>query len=179
MALVDGGSTHNFISQALVEQLGLSVDYDVKFEVVIANSDTLICSGQVRDLTIKFSGYTITTDFFILPVVAYPIVLGIQWLKTLGPVKVDFKDLTIEFRVTDVSHKLYGLKRSSLDERKPDRFAELQPKKPYPIFRLADKARLRGVDCYVSTEIVQDFWYEFPFGSGLSLIPLMWIKEGL
>ncbi|KAJ0855790.1 putative retrotransposon gag domain, aspartic peptidase domain superfamily [Helianthus annuus] len=144
VVLVDGGSTHNFISQALVDKLGLTVVNDVNFEVVVANEDTLVCAGRVRNLSIKFSGYTVTTDLFVLPVAAYPIVLGIQWLKTLGPVKIDFQDLTIGFRIGDSSHKLYGLKRSGLAELESKRVAEVPTKKQYPVFCLADKAKVRG-----------------------------------
>ncbi|KAJ0577105.1 putative retrotransposon gag domain, aspartic peptidase domain superfamily [Helianthus annuus] len=144
VVLVDGGSTHNFISQALVDKLGLTVVNDVNFEVVVANEDKLVCAGRVRNLSIKFSGYTVTTDLFVLPVAAYPIVLGIQWLKTLGPVKIDFQDLTMGFRIGDSSHKLHGLKHSGLEELKPKRIAEIPTKKPYPVFCLADKASVRG-----------------------------------
>jgi hypothetical protein len=118
--------------------------------VVVASSDTLVCAGRARNLAIMFSGYTITTDFFVLPVAACPVVLGIQLLKTLGPVEIDFQDLTIGFRLADSSHKLHGLKRCSLEDQKRSRVTGVQAKKSYPVFRLADKASLRGVDCYVS-----------------------------
>ncbi|KAJ0623068.1 putative retrotransposon gag domain, aspartic peptidase domain superfamily [Helianthus annuus] len=149
VVLVDGGSTHNFISQALVAQLGLTVDDNVKFEVVVANSDTLVCVGRVRNLTIMFSGYTVTTDFLVLPVAACPLVLGIHWLKTLGPVEIDFENLTIGFHLAGSSHKLYGLKRAGLNELQHNRVTGVRAKKPYPVFRLEDKASVRGVDCYV------------------------------
>lgn len=129
IVLIDGGSTHNFISRELVDKLGITVDYDVKFEVVVANSETLVCAGRVQNLTIVFSGYTVTTYFFVLPVAACPIVLGIQWLKTLGPIEFDFQNLTLGFRIAGSSHKLHGLKRSSLGELKSIRATEMQPKK--------------------------------------------------
>ncbi|VFQ68943.1 unnamed protein product [Cuscuta campestris] len=63
VVLVDGGSTHNFIEQSLVERFGLVVDNGVKLEVVVANHENLACVGRVRGLTIVIQGYTITTDF--------------------------------------------------------------------------------------------------------------------
>ena len=95
VVLIDGGSTHNFIEQSLVERFGLTVDNGVKLEVVVANRDKLACVGRVRGLTIIIQGYTITTDFFVLPIAACPIVLGVQWLKTLGPFEIDFQNLTV------------------------------------------------------------------------------------
>ncbi|GKC33355.1 transposon ty3-G gag-pol polyprotein [Tanacetum coccineum] len=51
---------------------------DVHFEVVVGNREKMVCTGRVKDLTIVIQGYTITTDFFVLPVAACPIVLGVQ-----------------------------------------------------------------------------------------------------
>jgi hypothetical protein len=126
VVLVDGGSTHNFLSQALVDRLGLAVDYDVKIEVVVANQETLVCTGRVRNLTIAIHGYTIATDFFVLPTAACPAILGIQWLKTLGPVEIDFKNLTIGFRLAGSSHKLHGMKGSELHALKSNQFMGVQ-----------------------------------------------------
>ncbi|KAJ0885707.1 putative nucleotidyltransferase, Ribonuclease H [Helianthus annuus] len=114
VVLIDGGSTHNFIEQTLVDRFGLTVDAGVKLEVVVANREKLACVGRVRGLTIIIQGYTITTDFFVLPIAACPIVLGVQWLKTLGPIEIDFQNLTLGFRLAGSTHKLQGLKGSDL-----------------------------------------------------------------
>ncbi|GKD06109.1 transposon ty3-G gag-pol polyprotein [Tanacetum coccineum] len=64
----------------------------------------------MHNLTIVIQGYVVSTDFFVLPVAACPIVLGVQWLKTLAPVEIDYEQLTIRFRLAGSSHKLRGLK---------------------------------------------------------------------
>lgn len=120
---------HNFISQALVDQLGLNVDFDVNFEVVVANEETIACTGRVCNLQIDLLGYTIASDFFVFAVLAYLVVLRIHWLKTLWPVEIDFQNLTIEFRLAN--------KHSGIDELKHTQFAALQQtKKLYPVFRM-------------------------------------------
>ncbi|XP_076902006.1 uncharacterized protein LOC143556617 [Bidens hawaiensis] len=110
--LVDGGSTHNFIDQALVNRFGLTVDKDTPFKVVIANSDHVSCLDRVHGLTLTIQGYIISTDFFVLPVAACPVVLGIQWLKTLGPIEIDYEKLTLGFHLAGSLHKLQGLRSS-------------------------------------------------------------------
>lgn len=112
--LIDGGSTHNFIEQLMVERFGLPVDTRVKLEVVVANREKLACVGRIRGLKILIQGYTITTDFFVLPIAACPIVLGVQRLKTLGPIEIDFQNFTLGFRHGGSTHKLQGLKGSDL-----------------------------------------------------------------
>nr|GEV50805.1 transposon Ty3-G Gag-Pol polyprotein [Tanacetum cinerariifolium] len=118
VVLVDGGSTHNFMDQELVNRLGLQVDPTVNFSVVVANREKLVCTGRVRNLSLMVQGYVISTDFFVLPVVTCPIVLGVQWLKTLGPIEFDFNNLTMEFHIAGSHHKLKGLKASELSALK-------------------------------------------------------------
>jgi len=126
VVLIDGGSTHNFIEQSLVERFGLTVDNGVKLEVVVANHDKLACVGRVRGLTIIIQGYTITTDFFVLPIAACPIVLGVQWLKTLGPIEIDFQNLTLGFHHAGSTHKLQGLQGSDLTALKANELMGIQ-----------------------------------------------------
>nr|GFC50749.1 transposon Ty3-G Gag-Pol polyprotein [Tanacetum cinerariifolium] len=114
VVLVDGGSTHNFVEQELVNRLGLQVDPTVNFSVVVANREKLACTGRVRNISLVVHGYVISTDFFVLPVAACPIVLGVQWLKTLGHIEFDFNNLTIGFHIAGSHHKLQGLKASEL-----------------------------------------------------------------
>lgn len=82
------------------------MDYDEKSEVVVANNDTLVCTGVVHNLMFMFSGYIVTTDFFVLPVATCPIILGIHWLKTLGPIEIDFQYLQLG-SVSSVCHTSY------------------------------------------------------------------------
>ncbi|KAJ0668240.1 putative nucleotidyltransferase, Ribonuclease H [Helianthus annuus] len=114
VVLVDGGSTHNFIDQAWVDRFGFVVDRELTFEVVVANRERLSCPGRIKDLSIVIQGYTITADFWVLPVAACPVVLGVQWLKTLGPVEIDYQNLTLGFKLAGATHILQGIKSSEL-----------------------------------------------------------------
>ncbi|KAH7547280.1 hypothetical protein FEM48_Zijuj01G0293000 [Ziziphus jujuba var. spinosa] len=57
----------------------------------IAGTDhlqTLRGTGRIRNPDLVVQGYTIVADYYVLPVAAYPLVLRVQWLETLGPIKV-------------------------------------------------------------------------------------------
>ncbi|XP_035843990.1 uncharacterized protein LOC118490448 [Helianthus annuus] len=114
VVLIDGGSTHNFIDQSLVDRFGLIIDREVTFEVVVGNREKVLCPGRVNGLSLLIQGFTISTDFWVLPVAACSVVLGVQWLKTLGPVEIDYQELTIGFRLAGARHILQGLKASEL-----------------------------------------------------------------
>jgi len=62
---------------------------------------------------LSIQGITITTDYYVLPVVACQVVLGVQWLETLGPVETDYKKLTMTFKIDGVRHTLQGLGREA------------------------------------------------------------------
>nr|GEU58580.1 hypothetical protein [Tanacetum cinerariifolium] len=114
VVLVDGGSTHNFVDQELVNRLGSQVYLTVNFSVVVGNQEKLACTGRVRNLSLIVQGCVISTDFFMLPVAACPIVLGVQCLKTLGPIEFDLNNLTMGFHIAGSHHKLQRLKASKL-----------------------------------------------------------------
>jgi hypothetical protein len=47
-------------------------------------------------------------------VAACQLVLGVQWLETLGPVEMDYKKLTMSFTEDAVSHTFHGIKPTSI-----------------------------------------------------------------
>ncbi|KAA8519599.1 hypothetical protein F0562_013956 [Nyssa sinensis] len=113
MVLIDGGSTHNFIDQATASRFGLYITRNKKLQVVLANQEKIECVGQCQGLTLTIQGVPITADYYVLPVAACQVVLGVQWLETLGPIEMDYKHLTMTFQVREISHTLHGLKRTA------------------------------------------------------------------
>jgi len=95
--LVDGGSTHNFVDQTLVKQLGLPVINDHPFQVMVANKEKIEYGGRCLGLPLDIQGFQTKADFYVLPMAACPLVLGVHWLATLGPIETDYKKLTMSF----------------------------------------------------------------------------------
>jgi hypothetical protein len=110
--LIDGGSTHNFLDQSVVSRLGLSVLRDKTFRVMIANREMIECNGRCLSLTVMIQGCTIQADFYVLPVAACQAVLGVQWLETLGPIKTDYRELTMSFQQDGITRIFQGLRQS-------------------------------------------------------------------
>lgn len=57
-------------------------------------------------------------------------VLGIQWLATLGPVKWDFKNLSMEFHLNGIRHVLRGGKKDEILTVDPEKMQRLLQKQP-------------------------------------------------
>ena len=96
--LIDTGSTHNFIDKRLLRKIGLETEPTEGFDVTIGDGTTLrvdfICGG----VELKVQGETFTLDLYPLALRGGNIVLGTQWLQSLGPVIFDFLNLTLTFQ---------------------------------------------------------------------------------
>ncbi|GKF29980.1 transposon ty3-G gag-pol polyprotein [Tanacetum coccineum] len=102
VVLIDEGSTHNF----MVDRFGLIIDREITFDVIVGNREKVLCPGRVKERSLIIQGYTISTDFWVLPVAACSVVLGVQWLKTLGLVEIDYEKLTMGFKLAGATHTL-------------------------------------------------------------------------
>nr|GEV17196.1 protein kinase-like domain, phloem protein 2-like protein [Tanacetum cinerariifolium] len=126
VVLIYGGSTHNFIDQALVDRFGLIIDREITFEVIVGNREKELCPSRVKELSLVIQGFTILTDFWVLPVSACPVVLGVQWLKTLGPMEINYQKLTFRFKLAGATHTLQGLKATELQAIPANELVALQ-----------------------------------------------------
>lgn len=53
--------------------------------------------GVYHATMFSIDGEVFTTDFFALPLAGYDIILGTQWLASLGPIHWDFGTPTMSF----------------------------------------------------------------------------------
>ena len=90
MLLVDGGSTHNFVQQQLVTQLGLPCRSTLPLRVMVGNGHHVECTTICEAVPISIQDIEFTVDLYVLPIAGANVVLGVQWLKTLGPIIIDY-----------------------------------------------------------------------------------------
>jgi hypothetical protein len=91
--LIDSGSTHNFVDTKLVATLGMHPMGHDKIKVQIANEQEIVSPGRSREVELRMQGYAFKTDLFIVLLAGCDAVLGIDWLRTLGPILCDFNKL--------------------------------------------------------------------------------------
>jgi hypothetical protein len=96
-ALLDSGSTHNFVSTAAAHRIGLYFHDSQGAHVVVANGDSVTCRGQARDVAIRIDEEHFSVDCYAIPLDCYDVVLGVKYLRTLGPILWDFDDLCMAF----------------------------------------------------------------------------------
>jgi hypothetical protein len=64
---------------------------------VVANGDRVTCWGQARDVVIRIGDEHFMVDCYAIPLDCYNVVLGVKYLRTLGPILWDFDDLCMAF----------------------------------------------------------------------------------
>jgi hypothetical protein len=90
IVLLDSGSTHNFISESAAQCTGLPLQHRPCLTATVANDDRVSCVGVIRQAAITIQGDIFLVDLFVMPLAGYDMVLGTQWLATLGPILWDF-----------------------------------------------------------------------------------------
>ncbi|KAH0781176.1 hypothetical protein KY290_000774 [Solanum tuberosum] len=104
--LVDTGSSHNFIDPSLVEQLGCQVTQTTPQLVAAANGTMKV--DKSCKISWLLQGAEFAAEFLLLPLGNCGMVLGVQWLLTLGDIKMNFSKLTMEFWYNGRKHLLRG-----------------------------------------------------------------------
>jgi hypothetical protein len=97
IALLDSGSTHNFISGEVAHRAGIRFRPCPSAGVTVANGDRLDCRGVAHDVSIRIADEAFVVDCYTIPLDRWDMVLGITFLRTLGPILWDFDDLCMAF----------------------------------------------------------------------------------
>jgi hypothetical protein len=89
-ALLDSGSTHNFIDTETAAQASISLSEHSRLHFAVANRDHLQSSGCCRALKISVRDKQFTIDYYGLALGSYNMALGVQWLESLWTDLVGF-----------------------------------------------------------------------------------------
>jgi hypothetical protein len=67
------------------------------------------CAGHYENVPLQIGRYHLKSHIFSIEMDGSDIVLGVKWIRTLGPITMDFKDLTVEFQPEGQPYKLEGI----------------------------------------------------------------------
>jgi hypothetical protein len=97
VALLDSGSSHNFIDVDMARRAGVPLQPGTGLSVTVANGDRIPSLGSATEQVVHIGGEAFHVDVHALPLCEYDMVLGVQWLASLGPVLWDFTCHTLAF----------------------------------------------------------------------------------
>lgn len=112
--LVDIGSSHNIIQPRVATFLRLPTQNLPSFTVMVGNGAHLKCDGLCTDVPLTVAEHCFVVSLYVLPIQGADIVLGVQWLQTLGPFVSDYTIPSMQFYHNGVLVTLHGTTSPSL-----------------------------------------------------------------
>jgi len=109
IVLIDTGSTHSFIDVNVAKRAKLPVE-EGQLVVQVANGDTLPCQGCCKTVLLKMRTCKVLANLFLLTLGRCDVVLGVDWLRSLGTIQWNFADLSMSFFVDGEKLFLQGLR---------------------------------------------------------------------
>jgi hypothetical protein len=97
LALLDTGSTHNFVAGETMRRLDLvpaSGDY---LRITVANGDRMPCEGIARNMPIRIYDEDFTITCVGLNLGGFDFIIGFDFIRTLVPILWDCEALTLSF----------------------------------------------------------------------------------
>jgi hypothetical protein len=91
IVLIDSGSTHNFIHYKLAKGLNFFVYPVPECQVMIADGGTINCSGKCNKINLTMGEYVMISPMITIPMGGADVVVGIQWLQSLGTMAFNFQ----------------------------------------------------------------------------------------
>jgi hypothetical protein len=111
--LVDSGSTHNFIHRCIAQETHCYIHAVNSFQIMIAKGGSMKCGGRCENVRLQIGDYNLKSHMFAIDMGGCDIVLGVEWLRTLGPILMDFQNLTMQFDQGGHKHKFQGITAGS------------------------------------------------------------------
>jgi predicted aspartyl protease len=97
LILVDSGATHNFISQRLVQQMDWPIENTPQMKVKLGNRFQLATQGVCRGMEVQIGDFKLEPNLHLFELGGIDVVLGMEWLKTLGDTITNWKQQTMSF----------------------------------------------------------------------------------
>ena len=88
---MDGGATHNFIYETLVEIIKLQGETFDGFTIIIPGNNSVDCTKWIPKLQLTIGNHAITDNFYVVNVVDTNMVLLLKWKYYLGEHIVNYQ----------------------------------------------------------------------------------------
>lgn len=74
--------------------------------MTVADGEKLVCREVCRNFTWRMQGHEFNADVFLLRLGGCDMVLGMEWLATLGDIVWNFQELSMKFLYKDRAYSL-------------------------------------------------------------------------
>lgn len=95
--LIDSGASHNFVAPQMVASLSLAVEHSKRFAVKLGDGHRIWTAGLCSKIHFQMGDIQMKVDAYILDLGGVDAILGMAWLRTLGKIMVDYREMTMSF----------------------------------------------------------------------------------
>jgi hypothetical protein len=113
--LVYSGSTHNFIHHRISQKTNFYISVVNNFQIMIMNGGSMKCVEHFENVCLQIGQYHMKSHMFYIDMGGCDIIFGAEWLRTLGPILMDFKEITMKFNQEGQQYKFKGITFISLE----------------------------------------------------------------
>ena len=125
---------------------------------MIANGCILPCKGKCRNVRISIGDYKFYSNMFSMPLGRCDVILGTQWLRTLGPILWDFVELWMHFLVNGKKHTFNGLQPGSLSIISSHRMENLIKKNSHGVIAQLHSIQMKPLAVSTTPLALQNFF---------------------
>jgi hypothetical protein len=97
LVLIDGGASHNFIDATLLKRRHIPTVEFEGFKVEVASGSTMPCNRYISGMKLTLGRHELVQDVYVMDLSDTNIILGVQWLSTLGPITTNYNTMEISF----------------------------------------------------------------------------------
>ncbi|KAL6312566.1 hypothetical protein AAG906_005983 [Vitis piasezkii] len=108
-------ASHNFLSSKVAKRVVCCWQKARGIRVTVANGQELHCTALCSDFRWRMQGQEFIAEVYVLPLETYDLILGTQWLATLGDISWNFNTLQMGFELNGKPYLLQG--KNKLQER--------------------------------------------------------------
>eukprot|EP00253_Pinus_taeda_P028577 PITA_28577 len=109
IVFIDSGSTHNFIHCNIAKELNCFLYPALKRQEMVANRGMINCFRKCHNIKLSMGEYVLTSPMLSIPMGGVDVVLGVQWLQSLGTIAFNFQELFMKFSMEGKEVVLRGI----------------------------------------------------------------------
>ena len=109
MVLFYSGSTHKFIDSRVEKKLNIFIYPTASFQVSIPRNKTTLYDGKCHKVKLSIKDYKLRSPMYAMAIIGVDIVLGAQWLETLGTIGLNLREQFIRLCENGRKDKLYSI----------------------------------------------------------------------
>lgn len=99
LVLIDNGASHNFVSQRLVEELGLPINDTAPYPVSLGDGHRKVTTGCCENVAIVMGEAEVKEKLHLFEHGGVYVILRVEWLAKLGEVMINWRTMTMGYNM--------------------------------------------------------------------------------